>query len=712
MRVAVIFILLLSWLSPVIAGSVRIGVLSHRGDEATLKNWGPTADYLSRLIPEHQFVIYPLDFSKIERAVYNMEVDFLLVNPGIYVDMEVKHRISRIATLNNLSQEKSYNFFGGVIFTRNDQSAINNLDDLREHSFMAVDATSLGGFQMAWRELFQAGINPYDDLASLTFGGTHDAVVKAVMSGQVDAGTVRTGILAGMAESEGFALDAVKILHRQSKDIFPDLHSTSLYPEWPFSKLQHTSNVLAQRVAVALLQMSELEPAAQWGDYAGWTVPLEYQPVHELLRELKLSPYAGATEFTIEEAIDKYWYWVATVLSFLFALLLLSLWVYWLNIILKKSKSQLERQHALILDSVADGIYGVDLQGKSTFTNKAMEQLTGWRSWELVGARQHDMLHHTHADGSPYPASECPIYRTFKENQPRFIEDDIFWRKDGSSFAVEYSSTPMRDEHKQAVGAVVVFRDISQRKQVQESARQYQQELAHVARLSTMGEMASGLAHELNQPLTAIATSADACIRLLESGQDKEKVLDALERVSLQARRAGGIIKQLREFVRKGEPEHGLVDLNELVDEVLLLMRPEITKAGVKVVVNLDKQVPAVIAQRIQIDQVILNLIKNAIESMLDVPVARRILTISTEYAGKNGVITTVADMGSGLDERIKDKLFTPFLTTKTQGMGLGLSISQGIIAAHNGKLYLDSDAGYGAVFRFILPIKHEESSA
>lgn len=700
---------MLAMSSAVMADTVTIGVLSHRGDEATLKHWSPTADYLSRVVPEYEFQVVPLDFSEIEQAVKDAAVDFLLVNPGIYVAMEVRHRISRVATLNNLMGDRPVNVFGGVLFTRRGRSDINRLEDLVGKSMMAVDATSLGGFQMGWRQLHGAGIDPHKDLAELRFGGTHDAVVEAVMRGDVDAGTIRTDILADMAASQHLFLQNVKVLNQQHNNEFPFPHSTRLYPEWPFSKLRHTSNELAQRVVVALLQMSELEPAAQWGDYAGWTVPLEYQPVHELLKELGLPPYDEIGQFTLEQAVNKYWYWSLGALITLLTLSLLTTWVYWLNRLLRRSKSRLEQRHKLILDSVADGIYGVDLQGKSTFVNKAMEEMTGWRSYELIGAQQHELLHHTHSDGSPFPFRDCPIYHTFSDNHARFIDDDLFWKKDGTSFSVEYSSTPIRGEDNQSIGSVVVFRDTSERKLAQESARNYQQELAHVARLSTMGEMASGMAHELNQPLTAIAINADACIRLLESGQGEQgKLLDVLERIGTQARRAGSIIQQLRQFVRKEEPQRKSVDMNELIGEVLLLMQLDIMRAGVQVVTELVEDIPQVFAQHIQIDQVILNLIKNALESMADVPAGKRTLVITTEASGKHAVLTSVKDTGAGLSREQQERLFTPFQTTKPQGMGLGLSISQGIIDSHSGRLYLDSEPGFGAVFRFVLPTQQE----
>lgn len=693
--------------------TIRIGVLSHRGVAATLKNWSPTADYLSRTVPGHRFEVVPLGFNEVEPAVKFGQIDFLLVNSGIYVNMEVKYRVSRISTLDNLVGSVPYNVFGGVVFVRKDRRDINSLENLRGRSLMAVDETSLGGFQMAWREMQQVGLNPYRNLSSLTFAGTHDRVVKAVLEGSVEVGTVRTNILERMAAAGEIDIDAFRIINQKIGSEFPFKRSTSLYPEWPFSKLQHTPNELAQRVAVALLSMPRFNAAAKAGNYAGWTVPLDYQSVHEIFRELNLPPYQDVGKFTLADAVRKYWFWPLLALAFLISMFIMTTWVARLNRELKRSKLHLEQQHDLILNSVADGILGVDLEGNSTFANRAMCEITGWNVQELIGRNQHEMLHHSHIDGSPHSPQACPVYLTFRDNTARYIDDDVFWKKDGSSFPVEYSSTPIRNEKGYARGSVVVFRDISQRKQAEEDARQHQMELAHVARLSTMGEMASGLAHELNQPLTAIATNAHACIRMLESGRvDSERCADVMERIGAQAERAGEIIRHLRQFVSKEQPELAPVNLNELIAEVLTLIRPEANRADVRIITELDPGIGRVMAQRIQIDQVIVNLLRNAIDAMVDAGSQKREIRILTRMESETGLVeTTVADTGPGLKQQIRAKLFTPFTTTKSQGMGLGLSISLGIIESHQGNLFLDSEPGTGAVFRFTLPVTGAEKS-
>ncbi len=685
--------------------SIRIGVLSHRGTATTYNMWSPTADYLTEAIPNHHFVIIPLSFDRVHPAVSSGEVDFILVNPGIYVSLEVSYRVSRIATLRNLVDGHALNQFGSVIFTRADREDLNELKDLKDKTLMAVDKTSLGGYQMAWRKFKQHGYDIEDHLGEIRFGNTHDNVVMAVMHGDVDAGNVRTNILERMASEGSIFINRFKVISQEHYRNFPLLHSTSLYPEWPFSKVQHTSNELAQKVAIALLNMPTNHLATRSGRYAGWTIPLDYQPVHDLFRELSLPPYQQTGKFTLLDVIKKYFYWFILGLVVVLFMVTMTYWVLRLNRELQRAKLHLERQHELILNSVADGIYGVDKSGNSTFVNRAMEKITGWKAEEVIGKNQHEILHHTRADGSHFPAVECPVYATTVDSQLRFISDDIFWKKDGSSFPVEYASSPIKDEHGNTVGSVVVFRDISQRKQAEESERQHQLELAHMARLNTMGEMASGIAHEINQPLTAIATNAHACMRLLDSGDDhRERITDIVEKISNQAERAGEVIRQLRQFVRKEPPELEPFNINTIVNEVVVLITPEARRANVRIILDLAENLGDVSVQHIQIQQVILNLAYNAIEAMNEADVPRKILTIKTAMAGENAITVLVSDTGPGVTDEIKAQLFNPFVTTKSKGMGLGLSISQGIIDLHLGNLYLESSQGSGATFRFTLP--------
>jgi len=682
---------------------VLIGVLSHRGDARSRRTWQSTADYLTAQIPGYRFDIAPLDFAAVEPAVAAGNVDFVLVNPAIYVMLEVKHGVSRLATLRNGTNGHARNLFGGVIFTRADRDDINRLEDLAHKRFMAVDPTSLGGFEMANAELRKHGLDPNKDFKQLLFGGIHDRVVLAVRDGEVDAGTVRTDVLEHMANAGTIDLAELKVLGARETPGFPPLHSTPLYPEWPFSKLPGTPTDLAQAVAVALLQMPADSAAAQAGEYSGWTVPLDYQPVDQLLRELRRPPYDQEAPFTLADALTKYWLAVLIGTLALVTMALLTSRVMQLNQRLSRANTRLERRHQLILDSVAEGIYGVDLKGCATFVNKAMERMTGWRAEELIGNETHEIMHHTRADGEPHPREDCPVYTTFRDDHSRFVEDDVFWRRNGSSFPVEYSATPIRDEQGQTIGTVVVFRDITERREAAERFRRQEAEQAHFTRLSTLGEMASGIAHELNQPLTAITTNARACVRMIAAGRaDTNTCREVMTKIAEQAERAGEVIRHIRRFVRKEEPEMAPVAVADMFETVLVLMREDARRAGVALHRQIGFGADRVMAQRTQIEQVLLNLLRNAVEAMVDQPRERRVLLL----ARRSGELVEirVVDTGPGLGTGSPEHLFEPFVTTKPQGLGVGLSISHGIVEAHGGRLRVDSTPGIGATFFFTLP--------
>ena len=685
---------------------VKIGVLSHRGDERTLKMWTPTAHYLIGKLPQYDFEIIPLDFDEVEPAIKNETVDFILVNSGIYVNLEAKYGVSRLATMINSGIDSPYNIFGGVIFTRRDRHDINTLKDTKGKSFMAVDETSLGGFQMAWRELNTLHINPYDDFSRLEFGGIHDDVVMAVLNGKIDVGTVRTDILERMENAGTIDIDDLKIINPRQKDNFLSLHSTRLYPEWPFSKLSKTPPELARKVAVALLQISPNDPALASGKYAGWAIPLDYHEVHGLFKELSLPPYASLEKLTIVEALKRYWYWVTTgIVAVLLLLSIVSIMMRH-NRRLKRVQRRLERQHELITHSVADGIYGVDMEGNCSFVNKAMEKMTGWSAEDLIGKNQHLILHHTHEDGSPHPREDCPVYQSSFDNQARFVSDDVFWKKDGSYINVEYSCTPFRGIRGKTRGSVVVFRDITERKKTQKRNQDHQLQLAHVGRLSMLGEMASGIAHELNQPLTAITTNARACVRLLESDENNtEHCADVMDKIASQAERAGGVIQYIRHFSHKELPHQKPAKISTMVHTVLELLDREINSKKISVHLLLDENVDWVLVQDIQIEQVILNLVRNSIDALEGVPKGKRNLTIRSMPSTDGKTKISVSDTGCGLKKVIKDQLFEPFMTTKDQGMGLGLSISQGIIEAHGGQIEVATPLGHmGVSFYFSLP--------
>ncbi len=288
---------------------VRIGVLAFRGEEVASQMWQPTVDYLNREIPRHRFMLVPLDLQAMEAAVAADDIDFVLTNTGNYVVLEARYGITRILTLRNLRRGTPYTVFGAVIFTRAGRRDINKLADLRGRTFAAVSKTAFGGFQMAWRAFNARHIDPFKDFSELRFMGfPQDGIVFAVRDGKVDAGTVRTDTLERMAAEGLIQLSDFKVLAPRQTPGFPFLHSTALYPEWPFAKTQRAPKTLAKEVAIALLRLPADSPAARAGRNAGWTVPLNYQPVHDLFRTLNIAPYEHNHRVTLIDIVRQYWY--------------------------------------------------------------------------------------------------------------------------------------------------------------------------------------------------------------------------------------------------------------------------------------------------------------------------------------------------------------------------------------------------------------------
>jgi len=305
-----------------------IGVLAHRGPETAIRMWTPTVDYLSSQITGYDFRLVPLDLDEMHAAEDRGELDFILTNPGQYVELEAHHGVSRIATLMNARHSGSSTLFGAVIFTGVLNNEIGSLADLKGKSFAAVDEAAFGGFQMAWRELKEAGVDPFTDLSELRFMGfPQDEIVYAVRDGRVHAGTVRTDILERMADRGDINLADFKVLNPQLSDGFPLLHSTQLYPEWAFAKTDTAPVGLARKVSIALLQMPRDDPATRAGKYTGWTVPLDYNRVYELFQMLGIGPYQVTGDIRFMDVLRRYWYWLVLLSGIILFSVILNVYI-------------------------------------------------------------------------------------------------------------------------------------------------------------------------------------------------------------------------------------------------------------------------------------------------------------------------------------------------------------------------------------------------
>jgi two-component system sensor kinase FixL len=276
---------------------------------------------------------------------------------------------------------------------------------------------------------------------------------------------------------------------------------------------------------------------------------------------------------------------------------------------------------------------------------------------------------------------------------------------DGSLRYVHHIAQTTRRPDGQVLRQVGTLHDITDRRRAEDEARQMQDRITHFGRISTMGEMAAGIAHEVNQPLTAIATYAQACQRLIGANDfTQEDIETALEHISTQALRAGEVIRRLRTFVKNREVRRELVEANKVLEDVLTLAQTDARHNGVRIHLDLSVHHPQVQADVVQVQQVILNLLRNSIDAMMNAPEAKREVVLRTHLDDEGDVEFMVADRGTGVDAATMVELFNPFFTTKPGGTGLGLSISRSIVRAHGGKLWCTSNPGGGARFFFTLP--------
>lgn len=565
--------------------TVRIGVLAPRGAEQCLEQWGPTAEYLTSIVPGYTFQIIPLAYTEVAPAFARGELDFVLANPSLFIELEQLYGASRVATLKDSCLGNVCTVYAGVIFCRRDREDIRRLEDLEGKKFMAVAEDSFGGWQMAWRELHERGIDPRRHLADLQFAQTHDEAVYAVLDGRAEAGTVRSNTLERMAAEGKIRLDDFRVLGQpdKEKDPFPFLRSTRLYPQWPLAKAHDTSVELAESVAVALIRMLPDLPAARAARCAGWTIPPNYLPVHECLKELRIGPYKDYGKVTLSAAVRRYWFAVAGATLLLIAAVTVSGYVMRLN-----------------------------------------------RRLNLAAAGQR--------------------------------------------------------------------KEFAERMKAEETLRKSEQLHSVSEKLSAVGRLAAGVAHEINNPLTGVLTFA----HLLREKQDlDEQAKQDLGLIIHETTRASEIVHGLLDFAREKAAVKEPLDVNAVIGRTLQLLGNQKAFRQISVEERLQDNLPKVDGDVNQLQQVLLNLCLNACEAM---PKGGA-LTIATS-AGEESVLIKVADTGCGIKNEHLDRIFEPFFTTKPvgKGTGLGLSVSYGIIQEHGGTMEVESAEGKGTEFSIVLP--------
>jgi PAS domain S-box-containing protein len=385
-----------------------------------------------------------------------------------------------------------------------------------------------------------------------------------------------------------------------------------------------------------------------------------------------------------------------------------------------------ERRRRELVEALPIAVYTTDADGLITMFNKAAAEFAGrvpvlgtesWCvSWKMYWP-----------DGTPLPHDECPMAVALKERRPIYGAEGIVERPDGTLVNFIAFPTPLFDGFGNLTGAVNLVLDITERKAIDkehlellarerafaaERALQVAQaELAHVVRALTVGELATSIAHEVNQPLAAIVTNAEACRRWLSGEPNLHEAEESLALIVRDGNPASEVIRRIREFLKKDRLPTTGVDINEVIQEAVALGRADLLKGLVTLRVELSHELSQVQGDRIQLQQVILNLIMNGREAMAFVVDRPRELVVTSQRSDDDGIVVAVRDSGAGIEQQKLERMFDAFFTTKSAGMGMGLSISRPIVEAHGGRIWATLNDGPGLTVQFSVPIENENPS-
>lgn len=366
----------------------------------------------------------------------------------------------------------------------------------------------------------------------------------------------------------------------------------------------------------------------------------------------------------------------------------------------QKQLEEETRLHTAMFEQVPDGCVIVEAESeKVVYLNPAFTRISGYTASD-IGDNKLSILQGS--DTNPDTVAE--VRAAIAQEQP-FLGEILNYKKDGTPFWNLMRISPIRDTDGVVTHYVGILSDVTEHKQIDENLREQSNQLAHVARVAAMGELTAALAHELNQPLAAILSNAQAAQRFLDQEDpDIDEVREILKDVVADDRRASEVIHRIRRMIKRDNSQFERLDINRVIEDVHAFMSNDVAIKHVTLSTQLTPDLPALHGDPVQLQQVILNLIMNACQAIQDMDADKRRISVATRNQDDHAIEITVTDSGHGIDDKLLDKIFQPFFTTKVEGMGMGLAVNRTIVEAHGGRLWAENNPDSGAVFRITLP--------
>jgi PAS domain S-box-containing protein len=710
-------------LAPAVADDVvKVGVLAFRPKLQTQEQWQPLAAALQARMPERRFEIQVFTYPELNAAVAARQLDFVLTNPGHYVLLSRKFSLSSpIATLlNSAPGGTSLATFGGVIITRAD-SPVQTLADVRGRRIAAVDSESLGGYQIQAYELKESGLPlPSREQMVLT-GAPHDKVIAAVLDGSAEVGFVRTGMIEKSIAEGRLDGKRLRIVNPQRVPSFPLALSTRLYPEWPFAALHHVDAELSGHVAAALLTLGDTPAVLQAMNIRGFVIPVDYTPVVDLLRSLRMPPFDAQPEVTLADIVSQYRGELLTIAGGLLLILIL-------YVRLLQTQRQLRQQNqamSSVLWGTGVGTWEWNVQTGETRFNERWAAILGYTLAELQPTTIDTwsaLLHPEDAQRSAeqlrcHFAGECEHY----ECEVRVRHKDGHW-----VWIMDRGRVTARDRDGKPLWMAGTHLEIGKRKAAEEKLAHYQQNLERLVEQRTRdlslakeaAEAASraktaflaNVSHELRTPMHGIM----GMLTLVMRRTSDEKSLKNLQVAEASARRLLGLVSNVLDIARMEGDKLSLAaqpfDLGSVGDSLQAAMADQIADKGLKFSLELPPVLRhlSLSGDRMRLEQVLLNLLGNALTYTSQGGIDLLISPINEEAAAID-IHFAVRDTGVGIPEKDQGRIFQAFeqgdnsMTRQYGGTGLGLAISHRLVRLMGGEMHVVSQTGAGSIFSFTL---------